>query len=99
MVRIDKNQEAIAFIRMAIDNYNRLKEDHMTDFPNLESHNPKHWTFGSPSGTRLNSRELERTLAPTDRDFVSFDERLRSFITHTFPEEAPWYEDLIYVRF
>lgn len=109
MVRIDENQEAIAIIRMAIDDYNSKKAktqaavgdgpDGITDSPNLESQNPhQHWIFGSPSsGTRLNSRELERMCAPTNRDFVSFDERLRSFITHTFPEEAPRYEDLIYV--
>ena len=40
---------------------------------------------------------LEKQLAPDD-DFTSFDERLRSFIAHSFPEEALRYEDLVYVR-
>jgi hypothetical protein len=106
MVRIDENQEAIAFIRMAIDDYNREKtlqdvEDHAMQLPRepeLNNLQERHWTFGSPGGTRLDSRELEKIFAPTNSDFISFDERLRVFITHNFPEEAPRYEDLIYVR-
>jgi hypothetical protein len=107
MVRIDENQEAIAHIRMAIDNDNMARtlqaqagvEDcELADCP--ESYSVQHhWKFGSPNGTRLDSRELERLCTPTDRSFISFDERLRSFITHCFPEEAPHYEELIYVRF
>jgi hypothetical protein len=106
MVKIDENQEAIALIRMAIDDDNsRVQnsqvdvEDHMTRLSKeLELQGPqRHWTFGSPSGTRLDSRELEKIFAPTNHDFISFDKRLRSFITYSFPEEAPRYEDLIYV--
>ena len=107
MVRIDENQEAIALIRMAIDDDNRARtlqaqadvEDRVTELPReQELHSlDGHWTFGSPSGTWLDSRELEEIFAPTNHDFLSFDERLRSFITHAFPEEAPRYEDLIYV--
>jgi hypothetical protein len=103
MVRIDENQEAIAAIRMAVDDYNSLRAQTQAEVgegtTNQESCNPtQHWIFGSPSGSQLNSRELERMLAPTNVDFVSFDEQLRCFITDTFPEEAPQYEDLIYVR-
>jgi hypothetical protein len=104
MVRIDTNQEAIALIRMAVDNDNKSRtlqaqtdiEDYET---NLElSLDKQHWTFGScMSGTRLDSRALEKLLAPGDHDFISFDEHLRSFIAHCLPEEAPRYEDLIYV--
>ena len=111
MVRIDGNQEAIALIRMAIDNDDKartlqaqLEADIEDSAPKLPSDlelqiSGRRWTFGScsTSGTRLDSRELEKDLAPTNRDFVSFDERLRSFIVHNFPEEAPRYEDLIYV--
>ena len=106
MVKIDENQEAIALIRMAIDDENKAKTSQaqadrvmeLAKEPDSELHSlEQHWTFGSPSGTRLDSRELEKILAPTNRDFLSFDERLRSFITHSFPEEAPRYEDLIYV--
>jgi hypothetical protein len=109
MAGIDENQEAIALIRMAIDDDTRSRtlqaqeiEDPATEFPtepewpNLRVE--QHWTFGSPSGTRSDSQDLEKILAPTDRDFFSFDERLRSFITDCFPEEAHRYEDLIYVR-
>jgi hypothetical protein len=105
MVKIDANQEAIALIRMAVDNNNKSHtlqgqtaddmKDHETDSEVLSP--KRHWTFGSRiSGTRLDSRALEKQLAPGD-DFISFDERLRSFITHYFPEEAPRYEDLVYV--
>jgi len=101
MVKIDANQEAIALIRMAVDNNNKSHtlqgqtaddmKDHETDSEVLSP--KRHWTFGSRiSGTRLDSRALEKQLAPGD-DFISFDERLRSFITHYFPEEAPRYED------
>jgi hypothetical protein len=109
MVRIDENQEAIALIRMAIDNDNKARisqaqadEDHVAGLPSdLGPHTDtgleRHWTFGSHTGTRLDSRELEKVFAPTNCDFVSFDTRLRSFIIHYFPEEAPRYEDIIYV--
>lgn len=105
MARIDENQEAIAIVRMAIDNDNRARlleaqkngDEH--DLERAEQHSPeRHWTFGSPSGTRRSSRELEEALAPSNHNFISFDERLRLFITHNFPKEAPRYEDLIYVR-
>ncbi|PPQ86075.1 hypothetical protein CVT25_003329, partial [Psilocybe cyanescens] len=104
MSRIDENQEAIALIRMAIDNDNRARslqsdaEDSMTKPPEEpESYIPEErWIFGSHSGTRLDSRELEKTFAPINRNFISFDQRLRSFITNNFPGEAPRYEDLIY---
>jgi hypothetical protein len=102
MVRIDANQEAIALIRMAIDNDNKSRT--LQGQTDLEAGSDsemlslkQHWTFGSRSSTRLDSRALEKQLAPDDDDFMSFDERLRSFITDCFPEEAPRYEDLVYV--
>ena len=110
MIRIDENQEAIAFIRMAIDDDDKARtlqtlvdiEDCTAELPSdVESQIPgQHWTFGSciTSSTRLDSRELEKDLAPANHDFISFDQRLRSFIVHNFPEEAPRYEDLIHVR-
>jgi hypothetical protein len=109
MVRIDGNQEAIALICMAIDDDNKARtslqaqvdiEDCIAELPSdLELQIPGwHRTFGShTNGTQLDSRELEKILAPTNHDFVYFDEHLRSFIVHNFPEEAPRYEDLIYV--
>jgi hypothetical protein len=113
MVRIDENQEAIALIRMAIDNDNKAwalqAQENVNDHGEVDSGKPesrlhgpeRHWIFGSPhrtsSGTRVESRELEKIFVPTNHDFVSFDQRLRSFITHCFPEDAPRYEDMIYV--
>ena len=102
MVKIDANQEAIALIRMAIDNDNKSRaltgiEDHDDETDTEMLSLKQHWKFGSRSGTRLDSRVLEEQLAPGDHDFRSFDERLRSFITHCFPEEAPRFEDLVYV--
>ena len=103
MVKIDANQEAIALIRMAIDNNNKAHVSQgQTDIKVHETDSEpfslkQHWTFGSRSGTQLDSRVLEKQLAPDD-DFTSFDERLRSFIAHSFPEEALRYEDLVYVR-
>ena len=105
MVKIDENQEAIALIRMAIDNDNKSRilqaqiDDtggHETDLEMLNL--SQHWTFGSrTSGTRLDSRALEKKFVTGDRDFISFDERLRAFIAYCFPEDALRYEDLIYV--
>ena len=108
MVRIDENQEAVALIRMAIDDYNYSQTSEV-DFedsanklptePDSESYglSEQHWTLGSRSGTQLDSRAVEECLAPSNPNFVSFDQRLRSFIADNFPEEAPRYEDLIYV--
>lgn len=106
MVRIDENQEAIAVIRMAINADNVARslqtqengvEDVIPDVLKLQSPE-RHWNFGSPSGKCLNSRELEKNFSAIDCNFISFDERLRSFITENFPDEAPRYEDIIYVR-
>src|SRR3977135_1170643 len=106
MVRIDENHEAIAHIRMAIENDKNAQalqaqadtsdsESYVQD--HIDRDSEPHWIFGSPSGTRLESRQLEKTFSVTDRNFVSFDDRLRSFIMHCFPEAAPHYEELIYV--
>ena len=82
MVRIDGNQEAIALIRMAIDNDNKAQtsqaqtdiEDHVAELPSdLEPHSPKqHWTFGSHTGTRLDSRELEKIFCTNQLRFCFF---------------------------
>jgi len=109
MVRIDENHEAIALICMAIEKDKEARalkgqadldsvKDHEMDSSSMSQvTNEQHWTFGSPSGAQQESRELEKALSPTDHNYVSFDDRLRSFITDTFPEDAPRYEDLIYV--
>jgi len=103
MARIDETQEAIAYVRMAVDNDDiaratQAKTDIEDSVEVSEHSHERHWTFGSPTGARLDTRDLENNFAPMDRDYISFDERLRSFIMHCFPEDAPRYEDLIYVR-
>ena len=105
MVQIDENQEAIALIRMAIDNDKKAQtlQDQVDMGNNTEDYRShgldlyQHWTFGSPSGTQLESQVLEEKFASTNHDFFSFNDRLRSFLTHWFPGNAPHYEDLIYV--
>ncbi len=111
MVKIDENHEAIACICMAIESdkearvlkvHRQAGSDFVKDHGSMsEIHsqvtNEQHWTFGSPSGAQQESRELEKTISPTDHNYNSFDDRLHSFITHSFPEDAPHYEDLIYV--
>ncbi|KAH9970785.1 hypothetical protein BGW80DRAFT_1438007 [Lactifluus volemus] len=109
MVRIDENQEAIALIRMTIDNYHRAQnmraQESVDDsVPETPSSKPElysigpHWTFSSPTGSPLDSRTLEKDFAPTNRDYVSFDEHLCSFIICAFPQDAPYYEDRISVQ-
>ena len=105
----DLTQEAIARIRMAVDNDKKARNlqaqanvEDSTEIP-TESVKPlnnleRHWTLGSPSGTRLDTRSLEEKFALTDRDYLSFDEHLRSFLIYAFPEEAPRFENLIYVH-
>lgn len=116
MVRIDERQEAIAFIRMTIDNaqealrvknhdlnldlehdtddveYQKLVDD---DGPTTECT----WKFGSPEGRKITSRVLEANLAPLNRDYKLFDQRLRAFIANSLPKDALRYEDEIYVSF
>ncbi len=109
MVRIDERQEAIAFIRMTIDNAQealRVKNlDLEPDLDDLELHDDRPettehtWKFGSPEGKKTTSRTLEANLAPLNRDYTSFDQRLRVFITNNIPEDALSYEDVIYVGF
>ncbi|KAF8994667.1 hypothetical protein BDQ17DRAFT_1392381 [Cyathus striatus] len=101
MTKIDANLEAIAAIRMAITKFDEsittelsVHEEHTKD---AQSMSEQHWAFGSRiSGRQLESREVEQKFAPTDSDFTSFDDRLRSFIACNFPDEDLRYEDLIY---
>ena len=116
MVRIDERQEAVAFIRMTIDNAQEalraknqdLNLDLELDLDNLEPQNPTSgnepeiecsWKFGSPEGTKITSCALEAILAPLNRDYSSFDQRLKSFIASNLPQDALRYEDVIHVSF
>ncbi|KAJ7076269.1 hypothetical protein B0H15DRAFT_805714 [Mycena belliarum] len=91
MVRIDETQEAIARIRMAIDNFDKAQDEESdkADETPVDPQSTAHWAFGAPvPGRLMNSRALEEanngSLA-----FRNFDFRLRQFISDTFPED-PW---------
>ena len=95
MCIIDEKQEAIARIRMAIDNAKkaRLNLESVEDINerevlDLESESPKTWRFGSPEGKKMNLRAVAVKLAKDNRRYRSLDERLRDFIACNMPEEA-----------
>ena len=95
MCIIDEKQEAIARIRMAIDNDKkaRLNLESVEDINerevlDLESKSPKTWWFGSPEGKKMNLHVVAVNLAKDNRRYRSLDERLRDFIACNMPEEA-----------
>jgi len=103
MVRIDENQEAIAQIRMAIDNDTRSRAPNdIGEDPELVSkcdsreQSGVHWRLGSQYVVRLNTAELEWKFS-SNYNFHDFDGRLRSFISENLPSAAIRYEDVIHV--
>jgi uncharacterized tellurite resistance protein B-like protein len=102
MCVIDEKQEAIARIRMAIDNDRKthLVEDiSEIDTSDLELESSKTWQLGSQEGKRINLRAMVFNIAKADPRYHSLDERLRDFIACNMPEEAVQmrFEDDIYV--
>jgi hypothetical protein len=105
MVRIDETQEAIARIRMAIDDNNKARAAALGILDNLdtEEHGPQdsdsHWSFGSP-GPQLDSRQFEEHVNSRERgqEFRLFNARLQDFIARVFPQDAVRFEDDIQVR-
>ncbi|KAF7347043.1 hypothetical protein MVEN_01458100 [Mycena venus] len=102
MARIDEVQEAIARIRMTIDNYDESQreseENEELDESPVDVQDSAHWAFGAPvSGRLVNSRALEE-LNDSSPAFGNFDFRLREFVSETFPEEHIKYEDTIMIR-
>lgn len=98
----DEKQEAVARIRMAIDNDKKahldlgsIKEEEL----DLEPENPKTWRLGSPEGKKTNLRATSLDLARDDHQYCSLDERVRDFIACNLPREAVQmrFEDEIYV--
>ncbi|KAJ7899708.1 hypothetical protein B0H13DRAFT_2234203 [Mycena leptocephala] len=96
MVRIDETQEAIARIRMKIDNYDKAQceseeiEESLDETP-VDPQDAAHWAFGAPvPGHLMNSRG--------SLPFGNFDFRLRQFISETFPKEYIKFEDTIMIR-
>jgi len=110
MAQIDEKQEAVAKIRMAIDNdvAARARIDaeaaeggvvHPSVWaaPDPVSGHSPHWMFGAPERP-INSRLLERDMCVQGHSsFKEFDERLRDFLFVCLPNEAIRYEDPISV--
>ena len=107
MCIIDERQEAIARIRMAIDNdrkarlnLNALESANTHEGAlDLEPESSKTWQLGSPEGKKTNLRVMAVDLAKVDPRYHSLEERLREFIACNMPEEAVQlrFEDDIYV--
>lgn len=107
MCVIDEKQEAIARIRMAIDNDRMARvnlqstEDIETNAlpSDLESESSKTWRLGSPDGKRMNFRAMAVDMTKSDHRYRSLDERLRDFIACNMPEDAVQmrFEDDIFV--
>ncbi|KAF8263167.1 hypothetical protein EI94DRAFT_1598647 [Lactarius quietus] len=104
MAVIDEKLEAIARIRMAIDNDIQARQivsegeadEAVTD--NESALSTRQWKFGSPEGKRVNFRALVEDRSKTHREYRDLDQRLRDFIAFHFPEEALSYEDEIFVK-
>ena len=98
---IDEKQEAIACIRMAIDNDKLVQlnseapDDEDVDH-NLDSQS---WQLGSPEGKKLNLRVMSAELGRTHEEYRCLDEKVREFVASHMPEEAMRYEDDILVSF
>jgi len=107
MCVIDEKQEAIARIRMTIDNDRkaRLNLDSTENVAesevalDLELDSSKTWQLGSPEGKKTNLRMMGADLAKVDPQYCSLDERVRDFIACNVPKEAIQlhFEDDIYV--
>ena len=107
MCIIDEKQEAIARIRMAIDNDKKARlnlesaEDTVEGGAplDLEPENSKTWQLGSPEGKKTNLRLTAADLSKADPRYRDLDKRLRDFIACNIPEEAIQlrYEDDVYV--
>ncbi|KAJ7318563.1 hypothetical protein DFH08DRAFT_714586, partial [Mycena albidolilacea] len=94
MSRYDETQEAIARIRMTINNYKQsLCDSQDPDETPVDPEEGAYWAFGAPVPGRLINSLVSHL--PTFRNFDFF---LRQFISDTFPEEFIRYEDTITIR-
>ncbi|KII90328.1 hypothetical protein PLICRDRAFT_107314, partial [Plicaturopsis crispa FD-325 SS-3] len=99
MTRRDANHEAVARIRMTIDDDERARmeanaaepdDEDVTEIAASTGNSPKHWTLGSPERRNADSRLLEDAkLEAGTEGFRSFDSKLREFITTHIPDDAP----------
>jgi hypothetical protein len=103
MVVIDEKLEAIARIRMAIDNDIQARqityEGEVEEPATTNKADLQQWQFGSPEGKRVNLRVLVEDRSRIHREYCDLDQRLREFIAFHFPEDALSYEDEIFVSF
>ena len=108
MCVIDEKQEAIARIRMTIDNDRKARlnldsmESNVTESEvvlDLESENSKTYRLGSPEGKKVNLRLMGADLGKINSQYCSLDERVRDFVACNMPEEVVQLrlEDIIYV--
>ena len=95
MCIIDEKQEAIARIRMAIDNDKKARldleftEDIESEVKvDPESKSSKTRRMGSQEGKKMNFHIMVTGLAEADPWYHNLDERLRDFIACNLPEEA-----------
>ncbi|KAJ7145980.1 hypothetical protein C8R44DRAFT_826977 [Mycena epipterygia] len=92
MHRINENQETIAWIRMAIDKYNRQREEDEREDEDVEEKASKSalssvsWRFGAPEKI-TNSRAFADSLKLAGHMVGDFDSLLRDFVVEHFPEE------------
>jgi hypothetical protein len=96
MCIIDEKQEAIARIRMAIDNNKKARLDLESTEDIIESEvkvdpeskSSKTWRMGSQEGKKMNFCIMVADLAKADPRYHNLDKRLRDFIACNLPEEA-----------
>jgi hypothetical protein len=103
---IDEKQEAVARIRMAVDNDNLARlnldtiddDDDMDELRTIDANvDSRHWQLGSLEGKKSNLRVMSAELGREHKEYRRLDENVRDFITLHMPEEAMRYEDDIYV--
>jgi len=97
MCIIDEKQEAIAQIRMAIDNDKKARLELESTEDIIESEvkvdpesklSSKTWRMGSQEGKKMNFRIMVAGFAKADPRYHNLDEQLRDFIACRLPEEA-----------
>jgi hypothetical protein len=101
MVVIDEKLEAIAHIRMAIDNdiqaHQIASEGEADEAAANNELDLQPWTFRSLEGKRMNFRALAEDRSKTHRKYCDLDQQLRDFIAFHFPEKALSYKDEVFV--
>ncbi|KAJ7221503.1 hypothetical protein GGX14DRAFT_669953 [Mycena pura] len=103
MVRHDETQEAVARIRMNIDNYDAaeraaLDYDAEVDETPVDPSDDAHWSFGAPVPGGMRNSRIVPCLMQNYPAFADFDYRLRQFIQEEHPDEGILLEDTIMIR-